>query len=80
MATPVMCYDTILQIYIFLYILFQRKQDFAERQKEVEIGNIALATAVPKQKGDKNRSQKEKKVHFNRYEFSYNTKGAKQGY
>ena len=53
-------------------MLFQRKQDFAERQKEVEIGNIALATAVPKQKGDKNRSQKEKKVHLNRYEFSCN--------
>lgn len=43
----------------------QRKQDFAERQKEVDVGNIAMATAVPKQKGqqreDKSRPQKEKK-------------------
>ncbi|CAG2201036.1 unnamed protein product [Mytilus edulis] len=35
----------------------QRKQDFTERQKEVELGNIALSTAVPKQKGQQRENK-----------------------
>ncbi|XP_076070841.1 coiled-coil domain-containing protein 138-like isoform X1 [Mytilus galloprovincialis] len=53
----------------------QRKQDFTERQKEVELGNIALSTAVPKQKGQQrdNKVQKEKK--FSTSSCSYDIMG-----
>ncbi|VDI66223.1 Hypothetical predicted protein [Mytilus galloprovincialis] len=52
-----------------------RKQDFTERQKEVELGNIALSTAVPKQKGQQREHKVQKEKKFSTSSCSYDIMG-----
>ena len=40
--------------------MFQRKQEFDQRQKDFDVVAVSMGTAVPKQKGNKENEEKNK--------------------